>query len=64
MSDLLKQKCALASLRAKLKGKKERECWSCKGFRYLAQNCRNRDREEKRGTVPQNKFEVLTNRVM
>ena len=64
MSNLLKQKRALTSLRAKLEGKKERECWSCKGFRHLAQNCRNRDREEKRGTVPQNKFEVLSSRVM
>jgi len=64
MSNLLKQKHALTSLRAKLEEKKERECWSCKGFRHLAQNCRNKERKEKRGTTPQNKFEVLSSRVM
>jgi len=64
MSNLLKQKHALVSLRAKLKGKKERECWNCKGFRYLARSCRNKKGKEKRGTAPQNKFEVLTSRVM
>ena len=30
----------------------------------MAQNCRNRDGEEKRGMVPQNKFEVLSSRVI
>ena len=64
MSNLLKQKHALASLRAKLEGKKEQECWNCKGFGHLAQNCRNKKGKEKRGTAPQNKFEVLTSRVM
>jgi len=42
MSDLLKEKHALASLRAKLEKKKKRECWSCKGFRHLAQKRRRR----------------------
>jgi len=55
---------ALTLLRAKLEGKKKRECWSCKGFRHLAQNCRNKEGKEKRGTAPQNKFEVLSSRVM
>jgi len=64
MSNLLKQKHALASLRAKLEGKKEQECWNYKGFGHLAQNCRNKKGKEKRGTAPQNKFEVLTSRVM
>ena len=64
MSNLLKQKCALTSLRAKLEGKKEQECWNCKGFGHLAQNCRNKKGKEKRGTAPQNKFEVLSSRVM
>ena len=64
MSNLLKQKHALTSLRAKLEEKKERECWSCKGFGHLAQNCRNKEGKEKRGTAPQNKFEVLSSRVM
>ena len=64
MSDLLKQKCALASLRAKLEGKREQECWSCKGFGHLAQNCRNKGGKEERGVTPQNKFKVLSSRVM
>jgi len=64
MSNLLKQKCALTSLRAKLEGKKEQECWSCKGLRHLAQNCRNKKGKEKRGTTPKNKFEVLSSKVM
>jgi len=64
MSNLLKQKHALTSLRAKLEGRKKRECWNCKGFRYLAQNCRNKKEKKKRGTAPQNKFEVLSSRVM
>jgi len=64
MSNLLKQKHALTSLRAKLEGKKEQECWNCKGSRYLAQNCRNKKGKEKRRTAFQNKFEVLSSRVM
>jgi len=52
MSDLLKQKHTLISLRAKLEEKKEQECWSCKGFGHLAQNCRNKGGKEKRGTAP------------
>ena len=64
MSNLLKQKYVLTSLRAKLEGKKEREGWSCKGFRHLAQNCRNKEGKEERGTTPQNKFEVLSSRVI
>jgi len=64
MSNLLKQKRVLTTLRAKLEGKKEQEYWSCKGFRHLAQNCRNKEGKEKRGTTPQNKFEVLSSRVM
>jgi len=64
MSNLLKQKHVLTSLRAKLEEKKEQECWDCKGFRHLAQNCRNKEGKEKRGTAPQNKFEVLSSRVM
>jgi len=64
MSNLLKQKHALTSLKAKLEEKKERECWNCKGFRHLARNCRNKKGKEKRGTISQNKFEVLSSRVM
>jgi len=63
MSNLLKEKHAFASLRAKIKGKKERECWSCKGFRHLAQNYR-KQKEKKRETISQNKFKILSSRVM
>ena len=64
MSNLLNQKHALAKLRAKLEEKKERECWSCKRFGHLAQNCRNEKEKEERGTAPKNKFEMLSSRVM
>jgi len=64
MSSLLKKKCALAKLREELERRGGKLCRSCKGFRYLARNCRNK-RGEKRGTtIPQNKFEVLKSRVM
>jgi len=64
MSNLLKEKHALAKLREELEGRKEKMCRSCKGFRHLACNCRNKKEGEKRTTVPQNKFEVLGSRVM
>ena len=64
MSNLLKEKHSLAKLREKLEGKKGRLCSSCKGFRHLAQNCRNKKEEEKRIVVSQNKFEILKSRVM
>jgi len=60
---LLKEKCALTSLRAKLKGKQERECWKCRGFRHQAQHCRNKEKEKGKLTS-QNKFEILASRVM
>jgi len=36
MSNLLKEKCALAKLRAELEGKKERMCFKYKNFGHLA----------------------------
>jgi len=63
MSNLLKEKCALTSLRAKLEGKRERECWKCRGFRHQAQHCR-KEEKEKRKLTPQNKFEILASRVI
>ena len=63
MSNLLKEKCALTSLRAKLERKRGRECWSCKEFGHLAQNYR-KQKEKKEKTIPQNKFEILSNRVI
>jgi len=63
MSNLLKEKHALTSLRAKLEGKQARVCWKYRGFRHQAQHCRRR--EEKKGKlIPQNKFEILANRVV
>jgi len=64
MSNLLKEKHTFALLRARLKGKRERKYWSCKGFRYLAQNCRKQKEEKKRTVVLQNKFEILRNRII
>jgi len=63
MSNLLKEKHALALLRAKLEGKQEREYWKCRRFGDRAQHCRKE--EEKKGKLtPQNKFEILASKVM
>ena len=64
MSNLLNEKHALAKLRTELEGRKEKICWCCKKFEHLAQNCRNREGEEKRKVISQNKFEMLSNRVI
>ena len=64
MSSMLDQWHTLAKLRAEIEGREGRVCWSCKGFRHLARNCRNKVEKEKRGVTPQNKFEVLSSRVM
>jgi len=41
MSTMLKEKYALAKLRAELEGQKGKICWCCKKFGHLAQNCKN-----------------------
>ena len=64
MSSLLKEKRALAKLREELEERKGKHCRSCKGFRHLARNYRNRKEGEKGAEMPQNKFEVLRSRVM
>jgi len=64
MSTMLKEKCALAKLRAELEGRKGKLCWCCKKFGHLACNCRNKEGEEKGTNAPQNKFEVLRSRVI
>jgi len=64
MSSLLNKKHALTKLRAELEGRREKLCRYCKGFRHLAQNCRNKKEREKGVAIPQNKFEILSSRVM
>jgi len=64
LSSMLKQKQSLARLREELEERKRKLCFSCKKFRHLAQNCRNRGEEEKGKIISQNKFEVLMSRVM
>jgi len=64
MSNLLKEKCTLTLLRAKLEEKREREYWNCKGFRHLAYNCRSKEKGGKEIIIPQNKYKVLRSRVI
>jgi len=64
MSTMLKEKRALAKLRAELKGRKGKLCRCCKKFGHLACNCRNRKEGEKVAEMPQNKFEVLKSRII
>ena len=64
MSSMLNQQHTFTKLRAELEGRDGRKYWSCKKFGYLAHNCRNKNREEKRKLISRNKFEVLSSRVM
>ena len=64
MSNLLNQKHALAKLKAELEGRRERICQCCRRFRHLACNCRNKNKEEKRKSILQNRFGVIASRVM
>jgi len=64
MSNLLREKRSLAKLREELEERRGKLCFNCKGFRYLAQNCRKQKKAEKGVTISQNKFEVLKSRVM
>jgi len=64
MSSLLKEKRALTKLKEELERRREKLCRKYKGFRYLAQNYRNKEKKEKGRVTPQNKYEVLSSRVM
>ena len=64
MSTMLKEKCAFAKLRTELEGRKGKICFECKKFRHLAHNCRNKGVEEKKTLAPQNRFKMLSSRVM
>jgi len=64
MSNLLKEKCALAKLRVELEERREKLCRCCRKFGHLARNCRNKREGEKGTAIPQNKFEILSSRVM
>jgi len=64
LSNLLREKRALAKLREDLEGRKGKLCQCCKKFGHLARNCRNKEEEKRGTTVPQNKYEVLKSRAM
>jgi len=64
MSTMLKEKHVLTKLRAELEGRKGKLCQYCKKFRHLACNCRNKKKGGKEVTTSQNKFEILSSRVM
>jgi len=64
MSNLLKEKHALAKIRVEIEKKSRKLCQCYKKFGHLAQNCRNKRKEKKGTVIPQNKFEVLKSRVM
>jgi len=61
---MLKERRALAKLRVELEGRKGKLCRCYRKFGHLACNCRNKRREKEGTVVPQNKFEVLSSRVM
>jgi len=64
MSNLLREKRALAKLRVELEGRRGKLCRCCRKFRHLARNCRSKREGEKGTAIPQNKFEILSSRVM
>jgi len=64
ISNLLKEKYSFTKLRKELEGRRRKLCFSCKGFKHLARNCRNKREKEKGTVIPQNKFEVLRSRII
>jgi len=57
-------KRSIRTLEEELERKRGKLCFSCKKFRHLAYNYRNKEEKEKRKTVHQNKFEILRSWVM
>jgi len=64
MSKMLNQQYTLTKLRAEIEGREGRMYWGYKRFRYLVYNYRNKNIEEKRKSISQNKFEVIVSRVI
>jgi len=64
MGTMLKEKRTLTKLRAELKERKGKMCFEYKKFRHLAYNCRNKGVREKKTSTSQNRFEMLSSRVM
>ena len=56
MSDILNKRHVLVKLRAELEG---RLCRCCGRFGYLTWKCRSGERQKKKKTVGENRFEVL-----
>jgi len=64
MGIMLKEKHILTKLRTKLKERKRKMCFEYKKFGHLACNCRNKGVGEKKTSVPQNRFEMLSSRMI
>ena len=64
MSNMLKQRCSLTKLREELERRKRKLYFSCKKFGHLAQNCRNKKEAGREVMIPQNKFKVLSSKVI
>ena len=64
MSSILNQQYTLTKLRAELEKRNRRKYWSCKKFRHLVYNCRNKNEKKKRKPIPRNKFKVLLSRMI
>jgi len=65
LSNILKEKQALALLKVQLEEKREKEYWSCRKFRHLVHNYRTKkEKKKKKKEKPQNKYGMLATRMM